>query len=157
MIYTQPPENFQPIMQVVACFIEFRDQVLFVQRAAKVSQPGRWCVPGGKVEAGEALDAALRREVMEECGIKLDNLVLAQTIYIRRGELDFVNHMYKSRAMIKPKINLALEENSTYQWLTKQQVQALDAEQKLILDGMTGISLLYPGEYFGNTHLKTIL
>ncbi|WP_062309259.1 NUDIX domain-containing protein [Alicyclobacillus sendaiensis] len=46
-----------------------------------------WELPGGKVEPGEAPDAAARREAFEEAGVLLDNLAwFAQyTIVLRDG------------------------------------------------------------------------
>jgi ADP-ribose pyrophosphatase YjhB (NUDIX family) len=38
---------------------------------------GSWGVPGGKVEWGENLDQALRRELREEVGLELDGLQFA--------------------------------------------------------------------------------
>lgn len=45
-------------------------QVLICQRTAEQPFPLQWEFPGGKVEAGEALDGALRRELHEELGIE---------------------------------------------------------------------------------------
>ena len=43
--------------------------MLIAQRPVGKWQAGRWEFPGGKVEAGEAPEAALHRELREELGI----------------------------------------------------------------------------------------
>jgi ADP-ribose pyrophosphatase len=44
--------------------------VLLIQRA-KAPLEGRWTIPGGRVEAGEGLAAAVVREVLEETGVEV--------------------------------------------------------------------------------------
>lgn len=44
-------------------------RLLAARRTAPEPLAGRWEFPGGKVEPGEALEAALRRELREELGI----------------------------------------------------------------------------------------
>lgn len=46
------------------------NQVLLAQRQAKQSHAFRWEFPGGKVENGESVEAALVREFQEEVGIE---------------------------------------------------------------------------------------
>jgi 8-oxo-dGTP diphosphatase len=55
--------------RVVAALIVKDGQVLICQRTAQQSMPLKWEFPGGKIEAGEAEEAALRRELEEELGI----------------------------------------------------------------------------------------
>ena len=55
----------------VGAVIRRHDELLLIQRA-HAPQAGRWSVPGGRVEPGEGLHAALRREVLEEVGIDVE-------------------------------------------------------------------------------------
>ena len=48
-------------------FDEKRERVLLTQR----TDNGRWCVPGGAMEAGESAAEACEREVWEETGLKV--------------------------------------------------------------------------------------
>lgn len=54
---------------MVAILRDRDGRVLISQRPAGKPQAGRWEFPGGKLEAGEAPEAALRRELLEELGI----------------------------------------------------------------------------------------
>jgi len=55
----------------VAVIINGDGHILIAKRSEHVHQGGLWEFPGGKVEAGENLEAALARELFEELGIKL--------------------------------------------------------------------------------------
>lgn len=49
-------------------FDELREKVLLTQR----SDNGQWCLPGGRVEAGESVAEACAREVWEETGLQVE-------------------------------------------------------------------------------------
>ena len=57
------------IMNVVAAVIVRDASVLICKRKAGQQYAGKWEFPGGKVEPGEELKAALARELAEELGI----------------------------------------------------------------------------------------
>ncbi|MHB8779046.1 MAG: NUDIX domain-containing protein [Anaerolineales bacterium] len=48
-------------------FDDMREKVLLTQR----TDNGRWCLPGGGMEAGESAAEACEREVWEETGLKV--------------------------------------------------------------------------------------
>jgi acetyl-CoA carboxylase carboxyl transferase subunit beta len=57
----------------VSALIEDNGRILLVRRgAASGAYPGRWSLPGGKVDHGEPLTHALEREVGEETGLRVE-------------------------------------------------------------------------------------
>lgn len=61
-------------VDVVAALIWRDDQFLGCQRPAGKSRPLLWEFPGGKVEPGETLPQALKREIREELGTEIEVL-----------------------------------------------------------------------------------
>jgi len=55
----------------------FRDDKILLVRRARSPAKGFYSLPGGRVEFGESLHAALRREVDEETGLKIEIAGLA--------------------------------------------------------------------------------
>ena len=56
---------------VVAGAIKRGDRLLLCRRPAHKARGGQWEFPGGKIEAGESAQAALKRELREELGIEI--------------------------------------------------------------------------------------
>lgn len=69
----QPRADVRSIV-VVAAIVVVDEHVLVTQRPTNVHLPNVWEFPGGKVEPGESLQAALRRELREELGIEAEIL-----------------------------------------------------------------------------------
>ena len=59
------------LLVVAAALIEANGRVLMQRRPAGKAHAGLWEFPGGKVEPGEAPEAALARELREELGITI--------------------------------------------------------------------------------------
>ncbi|PLX97282.1 MAG: DNA mismatch repair protein MutT [Desulfuromonas sp.] len=61
---------------VVACIVDDRQRILLTRRSIPPFF-GQWVMPGGKIDHGEGIHTALKREVYEEVGIEItiDTLV----------------------------------------------------------------------------------
>lgn len=65
-------KNNNKITLTADCVIVFGDKLLMIKRAIKPYK-NHWVLPGGHVENGERVEETLKREVLEEVGINLDN------------------------------------------------------------------------------------
>jgi 8-oxo-dGTP diphosphatase len=63
----------------VGAVIVHEGRVLLVQRGREPMK-GRWTIPGGLVEIGEALDAAVVRETREETGLEVEPIELVELL-----------------------------------------------------------------------------
>ena len=61
----------RPIDVAVGVLVNANGDVLLGQRPAGKPYAGYWEFPGGKVEAGESIAHALRREFLEELGVEI--------------------------------------------------------------------------------------
>jgi 8-oxo-dGTP diphosphatase len=81
------------IKQVVCAVIRDPEgRILLARRAPGQHLEGHWELPGGKVEPGESLEAALERELLEELGlVVMVGEELARTVYhYERGSIELI-------------------------------------------------------------------
>src|SRR6266404_4317267 len=78
-----------PGVVVVAAVIEQDGAFLVARRLRGTHLAGLWEFPGGKVQEGESLEEALRREIQEELNTRIDNL----------QEIFRTSHVYPARAV----------------------------------------------------------
>src|SRR5262245_43761501 len=85
---------------VVPIIRDAQDRILLCRMAADRGVfPGQWALPGGGVEAGESLQAALEREIREELGA---SLLAAEPLFFKDGvfEKTFADGTRRSIYMI---------------------------------------------------------
>ncbi|WP_229143866.1 Nudix family hydrolase [Alcanivorax sp. 1008] len=116
--------ELMPRLDVVAAIIrDAQGRVLLAQRPAHKHQGGRWEFPGGKVEAGEALDHALARELDEELGLTATDFQPFMTVDHRYPELQVRLHFRE----VKKFQGLAHgREGQPVNWFTVEQMRALE-------------------------------
>ncbi len=84
-----------PVVLVVAvALVDGDGRVLLAQRPEGKAMAGLWEFPGGKVQPGEAPEAALIRELKEELGIDVAEACLAP--------FTFASHRYEAFHLLMP-------------------------------------------------------
>ncbi|EQC50307.1 NUDIX domain protein [Bacteriovorax sp. BSW11_IV] len=111
-----------------SCAVIFKcvNEYFVVKRSEKLSVfPGYHAFVGGKVDEGEGLLEALKREVMEEVGHDLDQVIsLEYLCYATTPEFNpyrFKTHFYIAHVHEKPQFTLLEHEIQSGHWLTSEE------------------------------------
>ncbi|HIF9061941.1 TPA: (deoxy)nucleoside triphosphate pyrophosphohydrolase [Photobacterium damselae] len=112
-------------IEVVAAVLMNGGQFLAVQRReSKLSYVSKkWEFPGGKVEAGETLVAAITRELEEELRITIAEPQFLLTVEHSYPDFDITMHCF---VVDVPTRELELTEHLDSRWLNKEQLWDLD-------------------------------
>ncbi|WP_168706056.1 NUDIX hydrolase [Gordonia paraffinivorans] len=78
------------IVAVGAVITDEHGRILLVQRRNPPAA-GKWSIPGGKVEPGESLEAAVEREILEETGLHVEVCELLWSVDIPVTGVDAAN------------------------------------------------------------------
>jgi 8-oxo-dGTP diphosphatase len=139
-------------MRVVAAVIERADRRLLIgQRLRNDTSPLKWEFPGGKIEPGEAPEAALARELQEELGVTLRKCAeIARVTHKYADTVEEIEIQFFAaeitEAVVAPK---AFEK---VHWVLPKELAAYDflaANGRLVADLATG--RIKPGEILQGT------
>ena len=119
-------------IEVVAAIIIKDNQIFATQRGYGEFQGG-WEFPGGKVEQGESLQAALVREIKEELDADIKVNELFETV-----EFDYPNFHLTMHCFICELLSeeFVLKEHEDAKWLDKEGLDTVDwlpADEGLIV------------------------
>ena len=111
-------------VSVVAAIIENDDKEILAARRADVEGDEAWEFPGGKVEEGESPEDALRREIDEELGCKLQMILPFDTV--ERDYPDFCLSMDVFVCTLAPGAKPEAREHAALRWINKDQLTDID-------------------------------
>ena len=114
--------------EVVAALIVQTNKILLGQRAAdRDFYPDVWDMFGGHVEAGEAHEATLVRELQEELGITPVEWSFLETLTVPIPETseEMIVHLYLVTAWNGTPFNRQPEEHSLIHWFNLEEVRQL--------------------------------
>ena len=111
--------------EVVASIILREEKVLCVQRPdnSKEYISRKWEFPGGKVEQGEDPIHALKREILEELQLEIQNLELFATVEHTYPDFHLVMHAYTCEISSGGPV---LTEHVGLKWLSVDELDQLD-------------------------------
>ncbi len=126
-IYEELTPTFVEQVKVSAVFIECKGKYLFLRKAAPAHLVGKWGVPGGKVDEGETIEEAAKRELQEEIGIDVPSHAIKylKPLYITTEYASFGFYIFALTLDEFPEIKLS-DEHDEYRWLEEEGVEQLD-------------------------------
>ncbi|MGW3632508.1 (deoxy)nucleoside triphosphate pyrophosphohydrolase [Streptomyces sp. NPDC005122] len=99
-------------------------RLLAARRSAPPELAGRWELPGGKVEAGEAPEAALVRELREELGVVTEAVRRVPGEWPLRAP--YVLRVWTARLLPGSDDPEPLEDHDELRWLTPDEIWDVD-------------------------------
>jgi 8-oxo-dGTP diphosphatase len=112
--------------QLAVSGVIFRDSKVLLVRRARSPGKGFYSLPGGRVEFGESLHAALHREVDEETGLRIEIVGLAGWREVLPGTGGGGHYLIMSFAARwianEPVLN---EEHDDFKWLAPEGLSGL--------------------------------
>jgi mutator protein MutT len=116
------------IRLAVSVIIREGDKFLLVERA---NDPGKgsFAFPGGKVELGEAIDAAIRRELLEETNLMLLSSELFEVLEVCGPSGRYLLHVFLGHSVSgNPK---AGDDAASFGWYSQEEMQVLTMPQSV--------------------------
>jgi 8-oxo-dGTP diphosphatase len=129
---------------IVSSAFIFRDSNVLVARRKSDSKiyPGKWELPGGKVEPGEDPSDAANREVMEELGIVVDVQrpfhVFSQ---VPERDLHYIEIAFMC-SLSGPEPPMKLTEHDEARWITEKELDSLDMTKEMRESIISGFALM---------------
>lgn len=122
---------------VNAILIKDGSALLALRSASRRTYPATWSFPGGHVERGETIPAALNRELMEEIGVTPRSQTYLATLEDKPSDRDaLVNfHIFSIESWAGEPANLG-DEHERLGWFSFQEAKNLP---NLALDAYQGI------------------
>ncbi len=111
------------VTSVVAVIVDERQRVLLTKRSIPPFQ-GMWVMPGGQIDLGEPIVAALKREVDEEVGLDVEPGPLIDVFeHVTPGEdnCHYIILFYRCRPL-HAKVEHNQDEVAEVQWVPHQEL-----------------------------------
>lgn len=110
-------------IEVVAAIIHDAEGRIFATQRGYGEFKDGWEFPGGKMEAGETPEEALRREIWEELETRIEVERLVETVEYDYPQFHLTMHCFLCRVESG---RLELKEHEAARWLEKEELGSVD-------------------------------
>jgi len=110
-------------IEVVAAIIHDAEGRIFATQRGYGEWKDGWEFPGGKIEAGETPEEALRREIWEELETRIEVERLVETVEYDYPQFHLTMHCFLCRVESG---RLELKEHEAARWLEKEELGSVD-------------------------------
>lgn len=121
-------ENKKHILAITAIIKDLKgERFLIIKRSDKeIAYPGKWSFPGGKLEKGETVLQTLRREVLEEVGLEIEDhkKYLKDYTFVRPDGHNVIGFVFLVKAKSE-RINLS-KDFDDYRWVYPKELNSYD-------------------------------
>lgn len=112
----------QAITVAVAALVRDGRLLMVHRHPLRQWYPDCWDLVGGHIEPGESPDVAIRRECLEEIGVRVEGL---QPLRMGTSDPEIDLHAFLVTAWTGEPANLAPEEHDDLQWFDHEQIPRL--------------------------------
>ncbi len=116
-------KTIRVVAAVIKAVNENGEPIIFATQRGYGEFKGGWEFPGGKIEAGETPQEALKREIMEELDTDISVGALIDTIEYDYPEFHLSMDCFWSKIISG---DLVLKEHEAARWLTKNQLRDVE-------------------------------
>lgn len=122
--------------------VDDKNRVLLVRQYRLPAGKELWELPAGKLDAGETVLTAARRELAEETGLRAKRWKKLVTFYASPGFVQETMTIYLATELIEGDAQPMEDERIVTRWFTKKELRKLIADNKIV-DAKTMIGFLY--------------
>ncbi len=123
-----------------------KNEILMIRERRYTVGRLEWEIPAGKMEPGENMEEAARREAMEETGCTLKDLAFLCSQNPANGMSDALCHVFAARVDTEGAIR-DTEEVADKAWMPVEQVKELLRENRT-RDGVSILAILFALEFY---------
>lgn len=115
------------IVAITAVIHNSQNKFLILKRPDReIVAPGKYSLPGGKVEGNDSIDQTLFKEVLEETGLQIrpEKLLLKEISFVRPDQQTVKVFSYLCQPVDEKQLNLS-EDFADMRWVSPEEVNAL--------------------------------